>query len=329
MRGQPLDLKNAKFNDIIGQEEVIHQIKSALLTGRNIILVGPPGIGKTTIAKNIASLLPEIEVEQDFPFKKEKKIKLKGEQRFVRVQGSPDLTSEDLLGDIDPIKAMKYGASSIEAFTPGKIFKANKGVLFFDEINRCPEKLQNALLQVLEEGSATLGSYSIDFPADFIFIATMNPEDYAATEQLSSVFLDRFDLIYVGYPESKELEKDIIEKSGQKLEVEFPNKLLDMCVSFVRKLRSHKDIEQKPSVRATLGLYERAQANTILAERKKVEFKDIQDALISVLKHRIKLKPSVRYLKDVSSFVKDEFENFLSSNPTYRQLSSSEEGEVG
>lgn len=329
MRGQPLDLKNAKFNNIIGQEEVIHQIKSALLTGRNIILVGPPGIGKTTIAKNIASLLPEIEVEQDFPFDKGKKVKLKGEQRFVRVQGSPDLTSEDLLGDIDPIKALKYGSSSIEAFTPGKIFKANHGVLFFDEINRCPEKLQNALLQVLEEGKATLGSYTIDFPANFIFIATMNPEDYSATEQLSSVFMDRFDLIYVGYPENKEEEKAIIEKSGQKLDVDFPPKLLDLSISFVRKLRSNKDVEQKPSVRATLGLYERAQANAILSNRKKVEFKDLQNALISVLRHRVKLKPSVRYLKDISAFVKEEFDNFVNSTPTYKQFSSSEEGDVG
>ena len=48
----------------------------------------------------------------------------------MRVQGSPDLTSEDLLGDIDPVKALKYGSASVEAFTKGKIFKAEGGVLF-------------------------------------------------------------------------------------------------------------------------------------------------------------------------------------------------------
>ena len=76
------------------------------------------------------------------------------------------------MGDIDPIKAMKFGPLSMEAFTPGKVFKANRGVLFFDELNRCPEKLQNALLQVLQEKKATIGSYDVDIDADFIFIAT-------------------------------------------------------------------------------------------------------------------------------------------------------------
>ena len=64
--------------------------------------------------------------------------------------------------NIDPIKALQYGPLSIEAFTPGKIFKANNGILFFDEINRCSEKLQNALLQVLAEKRVTIGSYDLD-----------------------------------------------------------------------------------------------------------------------------------------------------------------------
>src|SRR3989338_2344831 len=128
------------FTDIIGQYEVKKAVKSALLADRHIILIGSPGIGKTTLiclsASNEAKLLG-------------KKIP------FVRIQGSPDLTVEDLLGDIDPVKALKYGPLSIEAFTKGKIFKADKGILFFDELNRCPEKVQNALLQVLEEKKAT------------------------------------------------------------------------------------------------------------------------------------------------------------------------------
>ena len=115
------------FTDIIGQYVVKKAVKSALLANRHIILVGPPGIGKTTLAKNVAKILGK-------------------KNPFVRIQGSPDLTVEDLLGDIDPVKALKYGPLSIEAFTKGKIFKADKGILFFDELNRCPEKSQNALL---------------------------------------------------------------------------------------------------------------------------------------------------------------------------------------
>ena len=162
-----LFLKNKDpLTDILGQEDAKRGVKSALLMNRHIIIVGAPGIGKTTLAKNIAKLLPDIDVVEGCSYhctpnepicpsckqdKKHKVVKLQGIKRFIRIQGSPDLTVEDLLGDIDPIKALKFGPLSLEAFTPGKIFKANNGILFFDELNRCPEKLQNALLQVLEE----------------------------------------------------------------------------------------------------------------------------------------------------------------------------------
>ncbi|MBS3127976.1 ATP-binding protein [Candidatus Woesearchaeota archaeon] len=296
------------FPSILGQEVTKRHIKSALLMQRHIILIGPPGIGKTTLARNIAKSLPDLEVEEEIHGKKTKKV-IKGEERFIRIQGSPDLTVEDLLGDIDPEKALKYGALSVEAFTPGKIFKANKGILFFDEVNRCPEKLQNALLQVLEEGRATLGSFTVDFPTNFIFIGTMNPED-SSTEKLSSVFLDRFDVIPMSYPESAELEKKIVLLKGKKLAVDMHDKLVTAAVVFIRLLREHKDVEQKPSVRASLGLYERAQANAFLAKRRQVTFQDLQDAVLTVVPHRLELKPSVKYLQSREQFVQNQLKLF-------------------
>ena len=277
------------FTDIIGQDKVKKAVKSSLLVDRHMILVGPPGIGKTTLAKNIARLLG-------------KKIP------FVRVQGSPDLTVEDLLGDIDPVKALKFGPLSIEAFTKGKIFKADKGILFFDELNRCPEKVQNALLQVLEEKKATIGSYDVDFDIDFIFIGTMNPED-TSTEKLSDVLLDRFDLAYMNYPENINIEKEIILKKGKKIDnIKVSDKLLELMIYFVRLLRGDKNIEKKPSVRASLGLYERSQSNALLNKRKNISFDDIKEAVISVLAHRIRLKPSVKYLQSPEDYIKEQFE---------------------
>jgi Mg-chelatase subunit ChlI len=322
---------NESFSDILGQDKVKKELKSALLMDRHIILVGSPGIGKTTLAKNVAKIIPEIEVcDCDFnclpknPIcpeclsgKTQKKKRISGEERFVRIQGSPDLTAEDLLGDIDPIKAMKFGPLSIEAFTPGKIFKANNGILFFDEVNRCSEKLQNALLQVLEEKRVTIGSYNIDFPAEFIFIGTMNPED-SSTETLSDVFLDRFDIIVVEYPETLDIEKQIVEMKGKNIpEVSFSDDLIEMVVKFVRDLRADPNIEKKPSVRSSIGIYERAQAFAFLSGHKAVTIDDIKQVMLSVLSHRIKLKPSIKYLETTENYLEESFNKFKGKKSGY------------
>ena len=320
--------KKDHFSAILGQVRAKDEIKGALLMGRHIIIVGPPGVGKTTIAKCVADLLPDVRlldcsyhcspkapVCPSCRIKKPKTKIFKGSDRFVRVQGSPDLTAEDLLGDIDPAAALKFGPQSIQAFSPGKIFKANQGVLFFDELNRCPEKIQNSLLQVLEEGTVTIGPYSVDFPADFIFIGTMNPEETAAAEKLSDVFLDRFDVVHMSYPESLEIEKEIVLKKSEKLNVVFPEPVLLAAIDFVRSVRADKDVLKKPGVRASIGLFERAQANAFLAGRKEVSPEDVAGAVISVLSHRIELKPSVKFLQSVEEFLAASFEAFSKSHP--------------
>jgi len=312
-------LRTAMFPDILGQDAVKEQVRSALLANRHVILVGPPGVGKTTLARGIARLIPE-RVVRDCPFRcdpdaprcprcigaeagKIGTIRLTPERSFIRVQGSPDLTAEDLIGDIDPIKALAHGPLSVEAFTPGKIFQAHRGILFFDEINRCNEKLQNALLQALEERSVTIGSYDVDFPADFLLIGTMNPDD-TSTEELSQVFLDRFDLVQIGYPESAKIENEIVTSRRITLPgVRVPDPLQTAIVAFVRQLRADKNLDRKPGVRASIGIIDRATATAALRGHTIVTPEDVAAVLTSVLAHRIAFKPSVKYLEDPISYL--------------------------
>jgi MoxR-like ATPase len=118
------------------------------------------------------------------------------------------------------------------------------------------------------------------------------------------------------YPKTIEEEKQILFKHGKSL-VEFPEELIDLFLEFIQNLRGDENLEKKPSVRASLGVYEKAQGLAILDKKSRVELQHVYEAILSVLPHRIRLKASARVEISEKEYIEKVWNAFMIGKPEF------------
>ncbi len=258
---------------------------TALLCRGHLLLEDPPGLGKTTLARALATSL---------------------EMDFRRLQCTPDLMPSDITG------ISVYDASEHRFhFMEGPVFT---NVLLADEINRATPRTQSALLEAMAEGTVSLDREIHQLPDVFMVIATQNPVEFAGTYPLPEAQLDRFFMrISLGYPSEAQEEKILDSQlAGHPLEklapvmtaqhvralqqrceqVPLSEPLLGYINRIVRATREHPEVRMGASPRGSLALMRAARAMALLTGKNTVTPELVQRLLEPVLAHRLIFRDS-------------------------------------
>ncbi len=229
--------------EIVGRDEELASIRACLQAGRNVLLEGPVGVGKTQLALAVTRNLG---------------------RPVYRVDGDSRYSEQKLAGWFDPPLVLQKGFGK-DTFIPGPLIEAmtQGGILFINELNRLPEGVQNILLPAIDEKLVIVPRYGeVRAKEGFAVIATQNPKEFVATTHLSEAILDRFELVVVGYQGEAE-EKQIVTLQAKGLTQLPPpdrTRLALASVRLVRATRDHRGIRRGASIRAALSISEIAAA---------------------------------------------------------------------
>jgi len=279
---------------IVGQEEVIDQILTALFVGGHCLITGLPGTAKTLMVRTIAQTLGLV---------------------FKRIQFTPDLMPSDITGT-DIIEEDPTTGHRRWTFIPGPLFG---NILLADEINRTPPKTQSAMLEAMQELSCTVRGNYYKLPSPFFVLATQNPIELEGTYPLPEAQLDRFLFNTILDYLSAEDELKVIDLTttthAAKVDaVTSAEEILDFqtlvrmvpiaesvahyVVQLVRATRHNSgiapDVVKKyvnygASVRAAQFIVLAAKARALARRRFHVAYEDVTSLAIPVLRHRILL----------------------------------------
>lgn len=278
-------LKKAIGNVIVGQQEAVDLLLTAILADGHVLIEGVPGVAKTLLARLVSRLI---------------------DARFSRIQFTPDLMPSDVLGTtVFNMKTSEFD------FHQGPVFAE---MVLVDEINRAPAKTQAALFEVMEERQVTIDGVSHRMNDLYTIIATQNPVEQEGTYRLPEAQLDRFLFkIRMSYPtleeevsvlqhhqENRKLVKlddiqpllsvrELLNMRQQLQEVYIEDSLLRYIVSIVQQTRTSKAVYLGASPRAAVAMLNASKAYAMLSGRDFVTPEDIKFVTPNILQHRLLL----------------------------------------
>jgi magnesium chelatase subunit I len=263
---------------------VIPQLERALLAGHDVVLLGERGQGKTRLLRTLSGLLDEWtpvisgselgEHPYDpITYASQQAAAAHGDdlrvswrhrsERYAEKLATPDTSVADLIGDVDPMKVAEgRSLGDVETIHFGLIPRSHRGIVAINELPDLAERIQVAMLNVMEERDIQIRGYVLRLPLDVLVVASANPEDYTNRGRIITPLKDRFGAeIRTHYPIELDAEISVIRQEAD-LVAQVPDYLVEILARFTRNLRESSSVDQRSGVSARFAI---AGAETIAA----------------------------------------------------------------
>jgi magnesium chelatase subunit I len=275
-----------RFPGIVGFDEtVLPQVERALLAGHDLVLLGERGQGKTRLIRTLIGLLDDVtpvvagceihdhpyapvcvrcrillaELGDELPVGW-----LPRDERYGEKLATPDTSVGDLIGDIDPVKVAEgRSLGDPETVHYGLVPRTNRGIFSINELPDLAERIQVALLNVLEERDIQVRGYALRLPLDLLLVASANPEDYTNRGRIITPLKDRFGSeVRTHYPLRLDDELALISQESVLTwnsangfrEGVVPDFLLEIIARFTRAVREAPQVDSRSGVSARLAI---------------------------------------------------------------------------